>query len=79
MRRPYKINVVELEVLITEALEKNGFSESAIERYVDAHRNCGWLRPSTPQDILDLAELHFTLPPAAGFGSVIPPAPQRKH
>lgn len=75
MSHDYQITVEELEVLMREALTTAGFSPPYLERYVSAQKSWGYLRPSTPPDILALAEIHYTLPPAGGFGPVIPPAP----
>lgn len=78
MSHDYQITVESLEVLINEALVTAGFDAGSRERYILAQKNFGWLRPKTPPDILALAEIHYTLPPANGFGPVIPPAPYRK-
>lgn len=78
MSHDYQITVESLEVLMREALVTAGFQPDHVERYVSAHKNCGWLRPSTPPGILALAEIHYTLPPASGFGPAIPPAPYPK-
>lgn len=78
MSEHYQITVAELETLMREALAKAGFRPDYLERYVKAHKNFGWLRPNTPSDILAMAEIHYTIPPASGFGPVIPPAPVPK-
>lgn len=78
MSHDYQITVESLEVLINQALITAGFDASSRERYISAQKNFGWLRPNTPPDLLALAEIHYTLPPASGFGPVIPPAPYRK-
>lgn len=75
----YKITVDELETLMRQALVQCGFPADYQTRYVEAHRNCGWLRPGTPQAILDLAEIHYTLPSAESLGPVIPPMPAKRH
>lgn len=76
MSHDYQITVESLELLMNEALITAGFEASYRERYISAHKNYGWLRPKTPPDILALAEIHFTLPPASGFGPLIPPSPK---
>jgi hypothetical protein len=79
MSHHYQITVAELETLMRDALSAAGFAPDYLERYVEAHKNFGWLRPNTSEEILALAEIHYTLPPASGFGPVIPPLPGRKH
>lgn len=79
MSRHYQITIAELETLMREALQRAGFDGEYLERYVAAHRNFGWLKPGTSDEILALAEIHYTIPPAGGFGPLIPPAPVRKH
>lgn len=79
MSRDYKITVEDLETLIRETLANCEFSPESVERHVTAQKNYGWLRPNTPSDILALAEIHYTLPPAGGFGPLIPPPPKMTH
>lgn len=78
MSHHYQITVEELEELMRDALVKSGFEPEFLERYIEAHRKFGWLRPGTKPELLSLAELHYTIPPATGFGPVIPPMPVRK-
>lgn len=62
---------------MVETLVTAGFGESAIRHHIEAHKNHGWLRPQTPLDILALAEIHYTLPPASGFAPLIPAPPRQ--
>lgn len=75
MKATYQITVEELAELMAQALRQCGFQDDYAERYLDAHRKYGWLRPGTNPEILALAELHYTLPSAEMLGPVLPPIP----
>lgn len=64
---PYVITLADLEQVMRAALVKSGYSPCAVEGYVYAQKRYGWLRESTPQDVRNIAELQYTLPPNSGI------------
>ena len=75
MKSEYQITVEALEIEFRKALTRDGWTEWQAEKFIDAQRRTGFLRRDTPPEMLGIAELFCAIPPASGFGPVIPPIP----
>lgn len=67
MKKRKNVTIEELEEAMRAALLNHKWHPEDVEAYVRAQRNCGFLRPETPQDMRDAMILYYYLPPATGY------------
>lgn len=66
MKKSKDITPEELEDIIRDYLENQGFGVAYVEGYIDAQKKAGWLRPNCPAWMRNSVAVHYLLPHACG-------------